>query len=181
MSDSVNGTTFRNVMRNVPAPVVVVTARGADEARGITIGSFTSVALDPPLISFNVRHEGAMHTVLEQAERYAVHLLGEGQAYLAKHFAVPDLSGAEQFDSIPHRLDAHQTPLIDGVPGILVCEPYRAMALDDNTIHVGRVVDVEQRPDDGAVLYYQRNYRKVGSELRSSLLSPVNRTSSDSS
>lgn len=168
-------------MRRVPSPVVVVTAQGAGQIRGITIGSFTSVAIDPPLVSFNVRHVGGMHDVLSAADRFAVHLLGEGQAHLAKHFAIPDLTGQEQFEKVNHVIDAHGTPILDDVPSVLVCEPYRKLVLDDDTIHVGHVVHIEERDEDGAVLYYQRNYRKVGSELRSTLLSPVNRTSSESS
>lgn len=169
-------------MRQVPSPVVVVTARGATEARGITIGSFTSVALDPPLISFNVGREAQMHRVMESCERYAVHVIGEGQAYLAKHFATPDLTGAEQLESVPHRFDAHGTPVLHGVTAVLHCVPHGAMDAGDHTLYVGRVVEVDVPDDEGrAVLYHQRTYRGVGSELRSSVLSPVKRASNDAS
>jgi flavin reductase (DIM6/NTAB) family NADH-FMN oxidoreductase RutF len=180
--ESVDSARFRAVMRHVPSPVVVVTADGATEARGITIGSFTSVNLDPPLICFNVGKQSQMKGVMESCDRFCVHILGEGQAYLAKHFAAPDLTGAEQFESVPHRRDAYGTPVIDGVTGTLHCVPHDAIDAGNHTVYVGRVVDVNVVTEDGgAVLYYQRSYRGVGKELRSSLLSPVNLASSDSS
>lgn len=181
-SESVDGSTFRAVMRRVPSPVVVVTAPGIDApGRGITIGSFTSVALEPPLISFNVARDASMHAVMQACDRFAVHVLGEGQAYLAKQFAVPDITGEEQFDSVPHQIDPHGVPIIEGTGVVLHCVPHDEVEAGDKTLFIGRVVDVEENADDGAVLYYQRSYRGVGSELRSTLLSPVNRVSSDSS
>lgn len=173
--------TFRASMRRVPSPVVVVTAQGPREARGITIGSFSSVALDPPLVSFNVAHESRMLEVMEGCERFAVHVLGENQAHLAEQFAVPDLSGPEQFKSVPHARDAHGTPILEGGSAVLHCRPHDSLAAGTHRLYVGLVVNVEERPDRGAVIYYKSGYRGVGSELRSTRLAPVNRASSDSS
>jgi len=173
--------TFRASMRRVPSPVVVVTARGSSEARGITIGSFSSVALDPPLVSFNVAHDSRMFEVMEACERFAVHVLGENQAHLAEQFAVPDLSGAEQFEAVPHIRDAHGTPILEGGSAVLHCRPHDAVPAGDHRLYVGLVLDVEERPDRGAVIYYKSGYRGVGSELRSTRLAPVKRASSDSS
>ena len=173
--------TFRAAMRRVPSPVVVVTAKGPREARGITIGSLASVALEPPLVSFNVAHESRMFEVMEGGEGFAVHLLDETQAHLAEQFAVPDLSGPKQFEAVPHDRDAHGTPILDGGSAFLHCRPYDSLPAGDHQLYVGLVLEVEERPDRGAVIYYKSSYRGVGSELRSTRLPPVNRASSDSS
>jgi flavin reductase (DIM6/NTAB) family NADH-FMN oxidoreductase RutF len=89
MPDPVPGDAFRAVMRRVPSPVVVVTAQGPREARGITIGSFTSLALDPPLVSFNVGCGARMHEVMEACDRFAVHVLGEEQTHLPNRCPSP--------------------------------------------------------------------------------------------
>jgi flavin reductase (DIM6/NTAB) family NADH-FMN oxidoreductase RutF len=173
--------TFRALMRRVPSPVVVVTARGPQEARGITIGSFSSVALDPPLVSFNVARDSRMFDVMEACERYAVHVLGEDQAHLAKQFAVPDLTGHEQFEAVDHACDAHGTPILEGGSAVLHCRPHDAMPAGDHRLYVGRVVEMEERADQGAVLYYKSDYRGVGRELPSTRLAPVKRASNESS
>jgi flavin reductase (DIM6/NTAB) family NADH-FMN oxidoreductase RutF len=181
MSEPVEGRVFRAAMRRVPSPVVVVTAEGETEARGITIGSLTSVALDPPLVSFNVGRDSRMYPVMETCSRFAVHVLGEGQAHLAKRFAVPGLADDEQFEAVSFTRDAHGTPLLDGVSARFHCVPHDSIAAGDKMLYVGLVVQVDEQPDDGAVLYYQSSYRGVGSELRSTELSPVKRVSSESS
>jgi flavin reductase (DIM6/NTAB) family NADH-FMN oxidoreductase RutF len=185
MSEPVEGSVFRTTMRRVPSPVVVVTATGRrdgrTETRGITIGSFTSVALDPPLVSLNVARESRMYEVMETCSRFAVNVLGEGQAHLAKRFAVPGLSGEEQFEAVSYVRDAHGTPMLDGVSARLHCTIHDSMPAGDKVLYVGLVVEVDEQPDDGAVLYYQSGYRGVGSELRSKELSPVKRLSSESS
>jgi len=181
MPEPAEGRVFRAAMRRVPAPVVVVTAMGDHEARGITIGSFTSVALDPPLVSFNVGRESSMYEVMEACSRFVVNVLGEEQAALATRFAEPDLTGSEQFEGVPHTRDAHGPPLLDDVTARLHCTPHDAVVAGDKTLYVGVVTEVETPPDQGAVLYYKSDYRGVGSELRSTELAPVKRVSSESS
>lgn len=181
MAEPVDAGTFRTLMRRVPSPVVVVTARNAQEARGITIGSFSSVALKPPLVSFNVGCESQMYDVMENCERFAVHVLSEQQAHLAKQFAVPNLSGSKQFESVPHSRDAHGIPILENVSAVFHCVPHDSLPAGDHVLYVGLVVDLEEHPDRGAVLHYKSGYRGVGSELRSTRLAPVNRASSDSS
>ena len=169
-------------MRRVPAPVVVITARGETEARGITIGSFTSVALDPPLVSFNVGRESRMYDVMEACSRYVVHVLSEEQVHLAKRFAVPGLTGEEQFQAVSSFTQAGEgPPLLADVSARLHCVPQDAIEAGDHTLYVGQVVEIDRPPDAGAVLYYQSSYRGVGSELPSTELSPVKRVSSESS
>lgn len=180
MPEPVEGDVFRSTMRRVPSPVVVVTARGDEEVRGITIGSFTSVALDPPLVSFNVGRASQMYEVMETCSRFAVHVLSEEQVHLAKRFAVPGLTGEEQFEAVSHVRNEGGPPLLDDVTARLLCAPHDSIGAGDHTLYVGLVVDVEQPPDHGAVLYYQSTYRGVGSELPSTELSPVKRVSSDS-
>lgn len=166
-------------MRRVASPVTVVTAGGPGPMRGITIGSFTSVSLEPPLISFNVQHDAQMHGVIMDCARFAVHILSEEQAYLSEHFAVPDRGGEEQFEGIAYHLDLHGTPILTGVLAILHCTPHGTLEAGDHTIIVGEVVALEEGVEGGPVLYYDRSYRGIGPEVQSILFSPTNRVSSD--
>jgi flavin reductase (DIM6/NTAB) family NADH-FMN oxidoreductase RutF len=164
----VDGAALRQVMRRVPSPVVVVTApTEGGAARGITIGSFASLSLHPPLVCFNVTQTAAMHDPLLGAGRFAVHVLGEAQAHLAEHFALPSLTGAEQLAAVEHTHDAHGTPVLADVAAVLHCTLHTTFAAGDHTVVVGRVAAVDAPPNErGAVLYYQRAYRRVGEELR---------------
>lgn len=176
---NVDGEALRGVMRHVPSPVVVVTAAGEEEARGITIGSFTSVSLEPPLISFNVGRDTRMFGVITAARRFAVHLLGEEQAHLCNRFALPDLSGAAQFEDVPHQVDSEGTPVLKDVLAVLHCSRYAVYDAGDHVILLGEIVGIAQVREGAPILYYNRDYRSVGEAVRVSLLEPVNRVSSD--
>ena len=176
----INGERLRAVMRRVPSPVTVVTAAGAKEARGITIGSFTSVSLDPPLVSFNVSREARMHGVITSAERFAVHILSEAQAHLSDHFALPNRTGPEQFADVLHQVDVHGTPVLEDVLAVFHCRRYAVFEAGDHSVVIGEVVGLEASGEERALLYYDRSYRGVGGELEAGLFSTTKRTSSDS-
>lgn len=148
-------------MRRVPAPVTVVTATGAKEARGATIGSFTSVSLDPPLISFNLEQGSQMHEVMEETSHFAVHILEAGQAALCTHFARPDCSGAEQLGDIAYHLDSYGNPILDAALAILRCRTHARVRAGDHSIIIGEVVEVEERGEGTALLYHNRTYCSI--------------------
>lgn len=156
-----SGESLRRVMRTLPSPVVVVTACGAEEARGVTIGSFTSVSLAPPLVSFNVDRASQMHGVLEEAAHFAVHLPRPEQSGLCARFARPKLSGEEQLRGVAHTRDASGTPILEEVRAVLYCRRYRRFPAGDHTIVVGEVMEVEERAGERPLLYHDRAYRSL--------------------
>ena len=150
------GDALRGALRAVPSPVVVVTA-GPDggEARGATIGSFASVSLDPPLVSFNVTHGTRLHRALDDAGTFTVHLLAADQADAASHFARPDAADRA----------AEGAAHLDGALGTLRCTVAARHAAGDHTIVVGAVVRVTPGRDAAPLLYYRQSYRGIGGEV----------------
>ncbi len=158
---SIAGEDFRSVMQRVPSPVTVVTAAGRSEARGATIGSLTSVSLDPPLVSFNVEKDSQMHPVLVAASHFAVHLLADRQSELCQHFAAPDRSGPDQLAAVRYHTDPHETPILKSAPAVLQCHWHEAFAAGDHDIVVGRVTQLKERDEARPLLYYDQDYRSV--------------------
>ena len=159
------GAALRAVLRGLPAPVVVVTVRTADGPRGATIGSFASVSLDPPLVSFNVTHGTRLHDALADAGVWAVHLLAADQAELAAHFALPDLDGDEQFAPFPHLDVGDGPPLLRGTLGVLHCQPRAHVEAGDHTVWIAEVTDLVAGAGAAPLLYYRQSYRGVGGEV----------------
>ncbi|MFN3597834.1 MAG: flavin reductase family protein, partial [Rubricoccaceae bacterium] len=160
------GEALRVALRRMASPVVVVTTEGARGPRGATIGSFTSVSLAPPLVSFNVTRRTQLHTALAEASVFAVHLLAADQAALAAHFALPDQSGAAQFAPFEHVRHAGRPPLLAGTLGVLVCRPAGRFEAADHTVMLGEVTEiVPGREDAPPLLYYAQSYRGVGEEV----------------
>ncbi len=74
---------FRQIMRELPAPVIVLTAfETPGNWRGMTASSMVSVSLKPPLLSVNVTRESQMHEVMERATHYTFNVLGEGARWV---------------------------------------------------------------------------------------------------
>ena len=167
MPGPIDGDILRTTMRRVPSPVTVVTATGPDEMRGMTVGSFTSVSLKPPLVSFNVALDAQMHPLIMDAEHFVVHLLSDQQAALSTNFALPDRTGAEQFDGISYHLDAYGTPVLANVMAVFSCARYAAYAAGDHTLIVGKVVDITPGMVGDPLVYFDRHYRCLGETLSS--------------
>lgn len=158
---AISGDDLRSLVQYVPSPVTVITAADQTEARGATIGSFTGVSLDPPLISFNVEKDSQIHDTLAGTLHFAVPLLGDEHAELCDHFAVPDQRGADQLEAVAYRSNEHGTPIFEAAPAVLQCRRHDAIKAGDHLIIVGWVLRMEERDETPSILYYNREYRSV--------------------
>lgn len=153
---------LKEAMRQLPFPVAIATAAVGKQKRGITIGSFTSLSLDPPLISFNIDREAQIHPLLSRATHFAVHLPQTDQCALCDHFATPGQTSEEQFRAVEHYRSAYGSPILRNIPITIHCRAYDQVKAGDHTIFIGEVVEVEQQNSEASILYYNRSYRSVG-------------------
>src|SRR6476469_8019308 len=84
---SVDNIDYRHVLGHVPTSVSVVTASARSGPVGMTVGSFTSVSLDPPLIAFFVDRSSKTWPRLYEASHFGVNVLGHGHGELCKAFS----------------------------------------------------------------------------------------------
>ncbi|WP_433328109.1 flavin reductase family protein [Spirillospora sp. CA-294931] len=135
--------------------VVVVTV-GGDVPHAMTANSFTSVSLDPPLVLVCVGHDAIMHGSLSAAGAFGVSVLGAGQGAVARHFADRRRPlGAAQFDAVdwwPGRVTG--APLIGGAIAGFECELWRRYQGGDHSIFLGRLVSLDRRAGDDALLFF---------------------------
>lgn len=156
------GDALRSTLRAVPSPIVVVTMWTDREPRGATIGSFASVSLDPPLVSFNVTHGTRLHDSLAETDQLAVHFLAADQADIATHFAIPDLDGVDQLAPFEHQLVRDQPPLLEGVLSTLLCTTSATVEAGDHTIVIAAVDAIRPGREAAPLLYYEQSYRGIG-------------------
>lgn len=168
MLAELTGEDLRSVMRHVPSPVTVVTLMGPDGPRGITIGSFTSVSLDPALISFNIMHDSSAHDMLLEADDFAVHILRDDQAALGERFAEPALSSSEQFEGIGYKLNESGIPILLDSLAVILCRPFKIVDAGDHSLFIGSVIEAGVASEGRPLLYYWHAYREVGETVRQS-------------
>lgn len=153
---------LKKTMRQLPFPVAIATTAVGKEKRGITIGSFTSLSLHPPLISFNIDHGAQIHPLITRATHFAVHIPQPEESVLCDHFAIPGQSSDEQFAPVEHYRNAYGSPILKSISTVMQCRAYDRFKAGDHTIIVGEVVEIEQKSKKASVIYFDQAYRSVG-------------------
>lgn len=139
-SERLDPVAFRRACGRFATGVAVVAARHGDRLAGMTINSFASVSLDPPLVLWSLRNDARSRETFERAEGFAISILSLDQAFLARHFAsgVDDIFGGVATKSAPGGL-----PWIDGAIAWMACETRAIHAGGDHRILVGEVIDLD--------------------------------------
>ena len=126
-------------------------------AHGLTVSSFTSVSLNPPLLLICLGHEVTMIEAFRRASHFGINILREQDQELSQRFAT---KGLDKFNGIAWRRGQTGVPLIDCALTTIECETHQRITSGDHDILVGRVVAT--RVEDGApLIYYASRYQKL--------------------
>lgn len=152
-------TDLRAALRDFPQAVGIVTAPGPDGPVGVTVSSFTSASLNPPLVVVWIGEGASAWPVLRTAPLFAVHLLHAGQTELSDLFAK---TGADRFgpatrwepdaDGVPHLLDA---------PLRLSCRTARRISVGDHVALVGEPREIRHAENGAPLVRFRGRYTSV--------------------
>ncbi|MFD3420016.1 flavin reductase family protein [Streptomyces decoyicus] len=149
---------LRSVFRQHAAGVAVITAHGSRPV-GFTATSLTSVAADPPLLSFGIGTGASSWPAVSEAEHVGVHILGEHQKELAATFA---RSGADRFGpATSWRTGPEGVPLLDGVLAWLVCKVVARVPAGDHRIVLAEPVVGDPARPGRPLLYHQGGFNAL--------------------
>lgn len=148
-------------MRQWATGVTLVTAQDGGGPHGMTVSSFTSLSLEPPLILVSLERGSRTHKIVSDVGRFAVVLLHAGQQAIAERFAggIPD--SRTRFDGLPYRLSAGGSPILDDALAYLDCRVVDSHVAGTHTIFIGEVLGGADSGDRSPLLYFNRSYRKV--------------------
>jgi len=144
---------YRQALGGFATGVCVVTAHTVDGALGITVNSFTSVSLDPPLVLWCMDIKSDRHDAFAAADRFAVHVLPVEDQAMSDRFAwgVARLSETEFETGNP------EPPRLRNAVTRLDCVTHDRIVMGDHLVIVGHVVGFETRPGD-ALTYFRGKY-----------------------
>ncbi|WDZ83553.1 flavin reductase family protein [Micromonospora cathayae] len=143
---------LRALLRHQASTVTVVTAPGPPPV-GFTATSFTSVSLDPPIVSFCLRLGSSSWPTVARARHVAVHLLAHHQRDLARTFAT---SGLDRFAApTGWRTGPEGVPILDDTLAWLVCRVVDRVAVGDHAIVLAEP-ELLRHADVGSPLLYHR-------------------------
>lgn len=145
---------FRRACSLFATGVAVVTARLGAARVGMTINSFASVSLEPPLVLWSLRETSRSRPVFEEAGHFAINILSAEQMPLAQHFA----KGAEDvFDGHELAPSMLGLPLLTDALAHLECRTRHIYDAGDHRIFVGEVVGLTAR-DGSPLVFYQGRF-----------------------
>lgn len=148
---------FRKVLGQFATGVTVVTCASARGPVGMTVNSFASLSLDPPLVMWSPAKSSRRAEAFRAAPWFAVHILAADQQGLADAF----MRAADAFDETRWRHGDGGVPLIEGCLARLQCLRIAEHDAGDHTIEIGRVVHMASREGD-PLLYYRGQYDRIG-------------------
>lgn len=147
---------FRDVLGHYPTGVVAVTATGQDgQPLGMVVGTFSSVSLDPPLVSFMPTKGSQTYAQLREAGGFCINVLAHDQQSLCRTLSQRD---PEKFDRIAWRPSRHGTPQLDGSVAQIHCVAEQEIEAGDHFIVLCRVHDIEIARPVTPLLFFQGGY-----------------------
>jgi flavin reductase (DIM6/NTAB) family NADH-FMN oxidoreductase RutF len=134
-----------------PTGVAVVTtaSKTGENPCGLTINSFSSVSLNPPLILWSLALESTRLTVFQQAEYFAINILEAEQTELCQHFASTKDDVFANIDWLPSPMGQ---PLLAGSVAYLECKSWSCYPGGDHLVILGEVLS-HQRTDKNPMIF----------------------------
>jgi len=151
-------------MRLWATGVTIVTANHEGVRHGMTVSSFTSVSLDPPLILICLERSTRTRQLVLDSAVFAVNLLTTQQVDLSNRFAgrISDLE--DRFAGLNTTVLETGAPLLDGALAWMDCRVSAVFEMSSHTIIVGQVIGVKSfvagDAEAAPLLYYNRSYRE---------------------
>lgn len=136
---------YRRTLSRFATGVCVVTYETDDGPRGMTINSFTSVSLSPPLVVISVAHDARSYEAL-QDRPFTVNVLSAGQIDVALRFA-----GKPRHEAPVAWSKGSLTPRLDGCIAWVDCQPWRRYEAGDHDLFLGEVTRYDERPGEPLV------------------------------
>lgn len=152
---------LRRAMRAWTTGVTVVTARHNDRQYGMTVNSFTSISLDPPLVSLALRRLTHTHELVEQSGEFGVTILAADQKELSDRFAgkFPDIK--DRFEGVSTETLALDIPLLQGGIAHFNCRVVQSVPVGENTLFVAEVIAVRGEGEGNPLVYHNREYHRL--------------------
>ena len=154
---------LRQALGSFPTGVTVVSCLDKNNnPLGFTANSFTSVSLDPQLISICIDKESFNIDTFSITEHFAVSILSESQQSISTTFATPN---EERFKDIDWRSEDTGSPIISNAVAWFDCKTEQVVDAGDHLILIGKIITFDSSPKT-PLMYLRGNYVNLGLEQK---------------
>ncbi|WP_202909501.1 flavin reductase family protein [Alkalilacustris brevis] len=149
---------FRHALGQFPTGVCVVTCAPGGVPHGMTMSSFNTLSIDPPLVLFSIDRRALSLPEWERADAYAINVLAEGQTELSNRFANPR---GRKWEGVDYHLGPQGAPVLPGVVASYECVPHACHDGGDHVLFVVRVSGYRTHPERRPLVFWQGRYMQL--------------------
>ncbi len=153
-NDIVDPMALRNALGCFTTGVTVVTTCNDGVDAGVTVNSFNSVSLDPPMVLWSLAKSAGSFNTYHSADHFAVHILAADQESLSQRFAT---RGIDKFAEVDFHRGVGDVPILDGCSAVFHCKTVYRYEGGDHEIYVGHVEKLEHF-DRKALVFHGGKY-----------------------
>lgn len=152
---------LRLAMRLWATGVTVVTAQADGQRHGLTVSSFTSVSVDPPLVLVSIANASRTGELIRQSGHFGVTVLAEDRDEISNIFAGRIPENADRFAGLETDSLTSGAPFLAGGLVWLDCRVKTTIPAGMSTIYLAEVIDEKHAASGQPLLYFNRDYQEI--------------------
>jgi flavin reductase (DIM6/NTAB) family NADH-FMN oxidoreductase RutF len=159
---AIDAEALRQAMRYWSTGITIISAEFDQIKHGMTVSSFTSVSLDPPLVLVSLEQTTRTHDLVDKAQIFGVAVLGSHQKEISDRFAGRQTEFTDRFAGLEVRTLVTGAPLLLDNLACFDCRVVRQIPIGNHTIFIGEVLALNV--SDGSIsplVYFNRAYYRL--------------------
>jgi flavin reductase (DIM6/NTAB) family NADH-FMN oxidoreductase RutF len=149
---------FKLAMSHFASGVTIVTTEHEGKPYGLTVASFASLSLHPPLVLVCIEKSVKSHDAVAASKKFGVSILGSEQTDVSNRFASKKVD--DKFAGAATRRGELGIPLIEGALCTIECRVREQLPGGDHSIFIGEVVDIRAR-EGAPLVYFRSGYHQI--------------------
>ena len=164
--NSVDSEIMRQAMRRWATGVTIVTTQYGEIRHGMTVSSFISVSLAPPLLMVSLQDNSRTRHLVEQSNIFGVVLLDHSQQELSNRFAGRISDDDDRFEGLETYTLATGAPFPEGGMASFDCRVVLTYKIGGHTLFIGDVVAMQIGKEEKPLIYYEQAYWQLASSTQ---------------
>jgi flavin reductase (DIM6/NTAB) family NADH-FMN oxidoreductase RutF len=157
----VNPEQMRLAMRNWATGVTIVSSTHDGTQHGMTVSSFTSISIDPPMVMVSLQVSARTHKLVKESGIFAVTILDASQKALSDRFAGRQTERLDRFRGLETFTLVTGAPLLMGGLVYFDCQVCESIEISRHTLFVGSVLAMQAGTGNQPLIYFDRNYYTI--------------------
>ena len=157
----VHADALRQVMRRWTTGVAIVASQHQGVRQGMTVNSFTSISLRPPVVIVTLEQTTRTHALVTASGVFGVTILSSSQQSLADCFSGQDCDQEDRFAGLETHTLVSGSPLIAGGLAFLDCRVLARYTTENSTLFIAKVVAAQAGEPHPPLIYLNRQYRQL--------------------